>query len=116
MTSHSQLVRTSAGDIAGHDRGAGLDVPAEPLGYLVECRFRYAVIDRPPRNSSFLPEDAAKEIRKGIFARPRLNDTVRQTYKAFGHPIAPGKPRSSRPCSSRASTANARHPTRCSCR
>jgi hypothetical protein len=75
----------------GHEpRSLSLRFRQDLKGLPVDSHFRYAVVDDPPIGLEVSGGGAATDMRAGIFARPRLNASNPDAYKAFGHPITPG--------------------------
>ncbi len=76
----------------GHEpRSVSLRFRQQLKGIDVDCRFRYAVVDDPPVALAVSRGGTATGIRSGLFAKRRLGAADPSAYKAFGHPISPGK-------------------------
>ena len=87
---------------AGHEpRSLSLKFRQDLKGVPVDSAFPLRSRRRSPRSASrFRAAGPAAGLRSGAFAKPRLNSANPDAYKAYGHRIQPGQPRSSRPRSS----------------
>ncbi len=89
--SNSGLTPLKEGEVSGREpRFLTLDGRQELHGETVHSRFRYAVVDDPPRTLKVAASRSARGVAFDGFARP-LRDLSDDLYKIHGHHIPPGK-------------------------
>jgi hypothetical protein len=90
--SDSGPIDHTGGPVKGHEpRAAAAEGHDELHGFPVDWSLRYAVIDEPAVDLTVASGGPAADIASGIFTRRWLDHASPETYKAFGHQIAPGK-------------------------
>jgi len=79
------------GPVKAHEpRAVAVEGQSALHGFPVDWSFRYAVVDEPPAELKVAGGGPAGDITRGLFARRWLDHPAPQTYKSFGHRIAPG--------------------------
>ena len=87
----SGLIVRDDGEISGREpRSLSLDGRKSLLGRSLAFRFRYAVLDDPPRPLKVAGASQGRTASFAGFARPML-DHESSLYRLFGHHIQPGK-------------------------
>ena len=87
----SGLLTLNEGEVSGREpRFLTLDGRQQLHGETVDSRFRYAVVDAPPRTLRVGASRSAQGVPFGGFAKP-LRDLSNELFKIHGHPIPPGK-------------------------
>ena len=91
QTASGLIVRAGRRDLRATSRGRFRSTAGRNCqGYPLVIRFRYAVLDDPPRALKVAGARQGRAVPFDGFARPWL-DHARQLYKLFGHHIQPGK-------------------------
>jgi hypothetical protein len=91
VRSASGLVPIEEDEISGREpRSLAIDGRQTLQGRPVDARFRYAVLDDPPRVLKVAAVSQGRQTPFAGFARPLLNHPS-GLYKLFGHHIQPGK-------------------------
>jgi hypothetical protein len=89
--SSSGLVALKEGEVSGREpRFLSLDGRQVLHGETVDWRFRYAVVDDPPRTLKLDANRSARGVPFEGFAKP-LRDLPNDLFKVHGHHIPPGK-------------------------
>jgi hypothetical protein len=87
----SGLILREQGEISGREpRSLSLDGRMTLSGRQLACRFRYAVLDDPPRPLKVAGTSQGRTASFGGFAKPML-DHESSLYRLFGHHVQPGK-------------------------
>ncbi len=87
----SGFVSLKDGEVSGREpRFLTLDGRQEMHGEAIDWRFRYAVVDDPPRTLKVGAERSARGVPFDGFAKP-LRDLPNDLFKIHGHHIPPGK-------------------------
>ena len=91
IRSASGLISLPDSEISGREpRSLAIDGRQELPGNQIVSRFRYAVVDDPPRALKVAGSGQGRAVPFGGFAKPLL-DHKSQLYKVFGHHIQPGR-------------------------
>jgi len=91
LRSASGLIPVREGEFGGREpRSLSIDGRQEIQGYPIVTRFRYAVVDDPPRVLKVGGAGQGRGVPFDGFARPWL-DHSSEIYKVFGHHIQPGR-------------------------
>jgi len=91
LRSASGLISVQAGEISGREpRSLSIDGRQEIQGYPIVTRFRYAVVDDPPRVLKVAGVGQGRGVPFDGFAKPWL-DRSSEIYRVFGHHIQPGR-------------------------
>jgi len=91
VRSASGLISLPDGEISGREpRSLSIDGRQELQGHPIVSRFRYAVVDDPPRVLKVVGAGQGRGTPFPGFAKPLL-DHPSQLYKVFGHHIGPGR-------------------------
>jgi hypothetical protein len=86
----SGLIKREEGDVSGREpRSLSLDGRKPLLGRPLAFRFRYAVLDEPPRSLKVAGASSGRTASFAGFAKPML-DQESSLYQLFGHHIGPG--------------------------
>jgi hypothetical protein len=87
----SGLIVRDDGEISGREpRSLSLEGRKSLLGQPLAFRFRYAVLDDPPRPLKVIGASQGRTNSFGGFARP-MRENGSSLYQLFGHHIQPGK-------------------------
>jgi hypothetical protein len=87
----SGLILREEGEITGREpRALSLDGRMTVSGRQLACRFRYAVLDDPPRPLKVAGTSQGRTASFGGFAKPILGYRS-SLYRLFGHHVQPGK-------------------------
>jgi len=91
LRSASGLISVQDGEMSGREpRSLSIDGRQEIQGRPLASRFRYAVLDDPPRVLKVAGVGQGRGVPFDGFARPRL-DNASEIYKVYGHHIQPGR-------------------------
>ncbi len=91
IRSASGLISLPDSEISGREpRSLAIDGRQDLPGNPIVSRFRYAVVDDPPRALKVAGSGQGRAVPFGGFAKPLL-DHKSQLYKVFGHHIQPGR-------------------------
>jgi hypothetical protein len=90
--SESGPIERADGVVKGHEPRAVAAEGRHVLhGFALESSFRYAVVDDRPVELRVAGGGPADDLARGLFAGRWLDHPSPETYKSFGHHIAPGK-------------------------
>jgi hypothetical protein len=91
VLSGSGLISLPEGELSGREpRSLAIDSRQEIHGFPITCRFRYTVVDDPPRVLKVAGVGQGRGVPFRGFARPWFGHAS-ELYKLFGHHIAPGR-------------------------